>query len=335
MRPVQLSAFTSRRFREEREQDWFRLEELIDRIEKRSPSRLTDDELITLPVLYRSALSSLSIARETSLDAQLIEYLEALSTRAYFIVYGARQSFGGRLRRFLAQDWPAAVKALLPETLVSLLLTLAGAAAGFLLVSEQPQWFYGLVPADLAQGRDPTASAASLRAALYTAQKGQEGLSFFATSLFTHNAQIAIFAFALGFAFCIPTALLVLYNGCILGAFFAVFAAKGLGVELGGWLLIHGTTELFAIVIAGAAGFRIGRRIAFPGNEARLTAAAQAGRTAAIATVGVVVMLLVAGGLEGIGRQTINEDLTRYSIAGAMLLLWVGYFYLPRRRLHG
>ena len=52
--------------------------------------------------------------------------------------------------------------------------------------------------------------------------------------------------------------LLILINGCMLGALFALFAAKGLGFELGGWLLIHGTTELFAIVLAGAAGFRIG-----------------------------------------------------------------------------
>ena len=44
-------------------------------------------------------------------------------------------------------------------------------------------------------------------------RKEQSGLSIFATFLFTHNAQIAIFAFALGFAFCLPTAFLVLTNG--------------------------------------------------------------------------------------------------------------------------
>ena len=74
----------------------------------------------------------------------------------------------------------------------------------------------------------------------------------FATYLFTHNSQIAIFAFALGFAFAVPTILLILYNGLMLGAFFAVFAAKGLAFNLAGWLMIHGTTELFAIAIAGA-----------------------------------------------------------------------------------
>ena len=88
----------------------------------------------------------------------------------------------------------------------------------------------------------------------------------FATFLFTHNAQIAIFAFALGFACAVPTVLLILYNGLMLGAFFALFAAKGLGPNVAGWLMIHGTTEIFAICISGAAGIRIGMAIAFPGH---------------------------------------------------------------------
>ena len=89
---------------------------------------------------------------------------------------------------------------------------------------------------------------------------------------------------------------------------------------------IHGTTELFAIALAGAAGMRIGTRVAFPGELTRMTAAAEAGRVAAAAMVGVTVMLLVAGLLEGIGRQTITSDVTRYAIGGGMLALWTRLF---------
>ena len=42
-------------------------------------------------------------------------------------------------------------------------------------------------------------------------------------------------------------------------------------------------------------------------------------------------MLLVAGLLEGFGRQLITGDLVRYGIGLTMLMLWMGYFYLPRR----
>ena len=46
---------------------------------------------------------------------------------------------------------------------------------------------------------------------------------------------------------------------------------------------------------------------------------------------GVVVMLLVAGLLEGFARQLIQLDLVRYAIAGLMLAGWLAYFYWPRR----
>jgi hypothetical protein len=47
---------------------------------------------------------------------------------------------------------------------------------------------------------------------------------------------------------------------------------------------------------------------------------------------GVVCMLMVAGLLEGIGRQTVQSDGLRYGIGLAALFGWLCYFYLPRRR---
>jgi hypothetical protein len=46
---------------------------------------------------------------------------------------------------------------------------------------------------------------------------------------------------------------------------------------------------------------------------------------------GVVVMLFVAGLLEGFARQLVQVDVVRYAVAGAMLLAWLAYFYWPRR----
>ena len=88
-------------------------------------------------------------------------------------------------------------------------------------------------------------------------------------------------------------------------------------------------------MLAGAAGFRIGWSVVFPGELSRLAAASASGRTAALAMAGVVAMLFVAGLLEGFGRQLIIDDAARYAIGGAMLLLWLLYFYWPRRRAHG
>ena len=320
----------SQRFRAEREADWTALEALLVKAERKSVRGLSDDELVALPTLYRATLSSLSVARAVSLDADLIAYLEGLSARAYFFVYGVRSSFWGRLRTFFARDWPAAVRALLPETSVSAALLIAGAVIGYLLVTGEPGWYRAFVPDEMAGGRGIGSSTASLRATLYGGK--DQPLAAFAAFLFTHNAQVALGAFALGFAFGVPTALLLLYTGCMMGAFVALFGAQELAFELGGWLFIHGTTEIFAIILAGAAGFRIGRAIAFPGLLTRAAAAQAAGRVAATAMIGTVLMLVVAGLLEGFGRQLVTDDIARYAIGGVMLTLWLGYFYASVRR---
>jgi len=321
----------SQRFRVEREADWRRLEALLAKAEGGRVRRLTDEELLEIPVRYRAAVSSLSVARATSLDASLIAYLEGLVTRGYFFVYGARTNLADRLKRFFREDWPGAVRGLWRECLAAGAILILSAVAGYVLVTADPDWFGSIMPGEMAQGRDPTASTAFLKQILYD-DHGRKGLSVFATFLFTHNAQVSILAFALGFAFCVPTALLVAETGLSLGALVALYASRGLGPQIGGWLIIHGTTELFACVIGGAAGFRIGWAVAFPGDRTRLDAAAAAGRTAGAAMAGVVIMLIVAGILEGVGRQTIKLDWARYAVGASMLAFWLGYFFLPRGR---
>ena len=324
----------ARRFRAAREDEWRRLEDILSTAEKKSVKALDDEDLLALPILYRGALSSLSVARETSLDLELITYLEGLCARAYFFVYGVRTSAGSRLASFFARDWPLAIQSLWRETLVSLALTLIGALAGYLLVMGDPDWYSSFVAPELASGRDFGATTQFLEDTLYDGG-GDNALSFFATFLFTHNSQVAMLAFALGFAFGVPTLMVLIHNGAMLGAIVALYASRGLGAEMGGWLIIHGSTEMFAIILAGAAGFRIGWSVVFPGEETRLDAATKAGRTSALAMAGVVVMLALAGLLEGIGRQTILNDYTRYAIGLGMIALWLAYFYLPRRREDG
>jgi len=319
----------SQRFRQAREDQWRTLDRLLDRAERGSVSDLTDAQLLSIPVLYRATLSSLSVARATSLDRNLTAYLEALCTRAYFFVYGPRTTLLERIGGFFVTDWPRTAQRLWRETLISFALMLMGAAIAYVLTLHDPGWYSAFIPANLAGGRTPEATAAALRVVLYS-QDNKGWLAPFAAFLFTHNAQISILAFALGFAFCLPTGVLMTTNGCALGAIFALYVSHGLGFQMGGWLLIHGVTELWAVTLSGAAGFRIGWRFAFPGEAQRLTAVAEAGREGAMLMFGVIVMLSIAGLLEGLGRQLITSDWARYAIAGFSAVAWGVYLYAPR-----
>ena len=325
--PANAPLVNATRFRQAHEADWEKLEHIVTRMEKRSIRSLSDEDLLELPALYRTSLSSLAVARDTSLDRSLITYLERLCTRAYFQIYGVQTPPWRQLKGFFAHGWPDAVRNLWRETAFCIALTFGAAVLAYLLIRGDPSWYYAMIPEGMSEGRDPSATAQFLRSTLYDTSHNSDGLSVFATFLFTHNAQIAIFAFALGFAFAVPSVLLILYNGLMLGAIYAVFASKGLGSNLAGWLMIHGTTEMFAICISGAAGIRIGTALAFPGRASRSDAVVSAGRTAATAMAGTVIMLAVAGMLEGVGRQLITSDGLRMLIGSAVLVSWLAYFY--------
>jgi uncharacterized membrane protein SpoIIM required for sporulation len=331
---IEAAALRSDRFRLEREGDWQRLDAIVTRMEKGRLRKLSDEDVLALPVLYRTVASSLSIARETSLDAATLAYLESLVQRAWFIVYGPRVSLGSWLRRFLGGGWSAAVRSIWLDVLLALAVMVAGTLVGWLLVSSDSEWYHILVPGQFADERAPGATREVLLKTLFS-DKTEEPLAAFAAYLFGNNAQVSILAFALGFAFGIPSLMLLVHNMAVLGAMLWLYNGAGLTLDFAAWISIHGTTELFAILLAGAAGLHIGRSMAFPGERSILQAAAEAGRRAAQVMVGVVLMLIVAGLLEGFGRQLINNTPGRLGVGLFMLCFWLGYFFLFRRRIDG
>ncbi|HVO01056.1 MAG TPA: stage II sporulation protein M [Candidatus Cybelea sp.] len=320
----------STQFRREREPSWRELEGLLEKLRKGSPRALTPQELTRLPTLYRGALSSLSVARSISLDQSLLAYLESLANRAYFQIYGPRAGLGSVAIAFIRRGFPGAVQRLGGPMLLAIAITIVAALAGYFLSMANPEWYYTIMPGGMAEGRLPTSSTEELRRHLYeTDHPPGELLSVFASFLFVHNAGIGIVCFALGFAFGLPTALLLISNGLMLGAFIALYASHGLGSEIGAWLIIHGSTEILAVALCGGAGFALARALLFPGGKARLAALSETGRTAGQVALGCVLMFVVAGMLEGFARQLVVTVWARYAIGGLMLLFWTLYFLQP------
>lgn len=322
---VEAASLRSDRFRLEREVDWQRLDAIVTALEKNRPRRISDEDLLDLPVLYRKTASSLAVARETSLDAATLDYLESLVRRAWFQVYGPRIGLFGWLRRFLGGGWSAAVRAIWLDICIALAVMVIGTIVGWLLVEQDDNWYYSLVSGSMAGGRTPGADPDVLRESLGSAENA-DGLGVFAAYLFSNNTGVCILAFALGFAFGVPTLLLLVYNLSLLGAMYWVFADAGLGLDFAAWISVHGTTELGAILLSGAAGLHVGRTMAFPGERSILSAMQEAGVRAALVMAGSTIMLIVAGLLEGYVRQLVGDTPSRLGIGLCMLALWIIYF---------
>jgi uncharacterized membrane protein SpoIIM required for sporulation len=121
----------------------------------------------------------------------------------------------------------------------------------------------------------------------------------FATEVYTNNVRVALLAFAGGILLCVPTGYLLVTNGISLGGAAGLFAAAGQSSKFYGLILPHGLIELTSVVLAGAAGLRLGWTVIDPGDRTRAAALADEGRRAVVLVLGVVGTLLIAGIIEG------------------------------------
>jgi uncharacterized membrane protein SpoIIM required for sporulation len=318
----------SSEFRKGREASWRDLETLVDRVERRGARALSLDELQRLPILYRAALSSLSVARTIALDRNLLLYLENLALRAFLCVYGPRVDARAGIATFFARDLPAAVRAARWHILIAALCIIVGAAAGFLLAVQDESWVSTLVPSSLAGGRGPSSTRADLyEKEIFAPWPGfAESFGVFANMLFSHNTAVGLLSFGLGLAAGVPSAMLMVYQGLVLGAFLALHYNRDLTVDFLGWLSIHGVTELTAIALFAAAGLVIAEKLLFPGRYSRIESLALHGRQAGSIAVGAVLMLFVAAFLEGGCRQLVASTPGRFAIGFATAILWLAYF---------
>ena len=121
----------------------------------------------------------------------------------------------------------------------------------------------------------------------------------FASEVFVNNVQVAIYAFAAGILLCGVTAYILVTNGANVGVAAGLFAAAGQSPKFWGLILPHGLLELSAVVIAGAAGLRLGWAIIDPGDQSRRDALAEQGRRSVVIVLGLIVAFTVAGTIEG------------------------------------
>lgn len=320
-------------FRKEREGSWRELEGLIGRVEEGGLGTLSAAELSRLPTLYRATLSSLSVARAISLDVNVREYLESLAARAYVCVYGAKRPPLEAARRFLAERFPSTVRLLRRQLALAAALLVLGTLTGLALTTTDPNRFYALVDERYAQGRTPASTTEELRQILYDDKQAADLLGAFAMYLFTHNARVGMMCAAFGFAAGVPVMLLLFTNGLLLGAFAALYQGRGLGLEFWAWILPHGVTELLAVVLCGAAGLSVGQGLLFPERHTRLANLGLRGRDAGVVVLGAVAMLLFAGLVEGIFRQTVHSVPLRLSVALLSALFWTVYFTRAGREM--
>jgi uncharacterized membrane protein SpoIIM required for sporulation len=318
-------------YRQQREQDWVELAELLERLDGQRGKPASAEQAQRLGVLYRRTTSHLSLIRSNPMDRRLEAKVQQLVVRAHGYVYRPRPgNFLKRLRRFFSFDFPSSVLLHGNEILIALLVFVLGGIIGLGATYFDPDLYYAMVP--LEEARSPTAAVEFLEDSLVSGRdSGAGGKTVFAGFLWQHNVKVGLLSFALGAAAGIPTILLLLYNGMMIGAMSAVFLKADLGLSWFAWLAGHGVTEIMALLFAGAGGLVLGRAVLWPGPRSRRQALQEASKRCINLVMGTVLMLFIAALLESFFRQSQASMPTRYVVALMTGILWLLYFRLLGR----
>lgn len=275
------------RFIGEREDDWRELDTLL-RARGRGRRRRPAAEVLRLGALYRGAAADLALARRRHPGDPVVPRLESLVTRARQTVY-AEEPRRGSLRAFFARTYWVRVRERPLALLLAIALLLVPAALTMAWSISDAGAAVALVPEQLRGAVEPVGDT-GMTAAQAAA---------FSSAVMTNNIQVTFLAFAAGILFGLGTALVVAYNGAVLGAVAGGAIANGNGAEFAEFVTAHGVIELSCIAVAAAAGMRMGYALVAPGPRPRARALAEEARAAIAIVLGTVPWVILAGIIEG------------------------------------
>ncbi|MCY3021945.1 MAG: stage II sporulation protein M [Planctomycetota bacterium] len=315
--------------------DWEELEKLVARA-RRSIRDLSPEELARLDVLYRRTTVHLAQVATRTRDASLARYLNDLTAAAHSVIYLPPR--GAPLKSawaFVHDGFARAVARSWRYHAIAAGLILLGAIIAYFAVQQDQAAAYALLPEG--EFRQPGASREQLLQALRYGRDEGSGQKFaFASFLFSHNLQVGLLSLALGVLAAVPSVILLIYNGMMLGAFTAVHHGSGIYVEYWAWIIPHGVTEIGAIVLCGGIGLQLGRAVVCPGRFTRAESLRRSGVEAMWTTLGVAGMLVVAAVIESYLRQSHLPTASRLVFAAGTFVFWASYFahgFLAERRL--
>lgn len=271
-------------------------------------------------VLYRHAASDLAIAARDFPDDQVTTYLNGLCSRAHPLLYRGRAASAVDVVGFYTRDLPRLWRASSRYVLSSLLLLLVGFIAGWLAVRLRPDLAPSLVPSSLfdEMARGKVGAQVDDRGAI-------------AVGIFVNNIKVALICFVGGIVIGLPTVLILVSNGWVLGTLAAAIHEGGYDYAFWSLILPHGVMELSVIVFAGASGLMVGDAILRPGLLRRGDALSEAGVRSLKFALGVASLLPICGLIEAFISPSVLPAPAKLMVAAATGIALYSWLLLAGR----
>ncbi|HLO60017.1 MAG TPA: stage II sporulation protein M [Bacteroidales bacterium] len=304
------------RFLHTNQHHWKEFEELLETGYQSNPDQISD--------LYIRLTDDLSYARTYFTNSPVNGYLNNLAQKAHRLIYQNKPVKSNLFVHFWKTEYPTIVKGSYREITVSFLILLLASMTGWLSNLFDPEFariimgdhYINMTLANIEKG-DPLA-----------VYKSMNQVDMF-LGITLNNIYVAFQAFVCGLFTPLGTGMILLKNGIMLGTFHSFLMQKGFSFETISTIWIHGTIEIFSIIVAGAAGIILGKGIVFPGTYKRSVSFRMGALKGIKLVAGLIPFFIVAGFLEGfITRYTHAPFVLRLSIIILSAVILAYYFFI-------
>jgi uncharacterized membrane protein SpoIIM required for sporulation len=281
-----------------------------------------------LPQRYRLLCQQLAVARARNYSLSLIERLHYMVVQGHDIIYSGNNGLTRRFVRYISGGFAADVRQAKYWVLLSTLLLMGPWLLMMLTIHFYPNFvFIVLAPETVNDFESMYSQTQSQRAARLAVHDWQ----MFGIYIY-NNIGIAFSSFAGGLLAGLGTIFTLIYNGVTLGAMFARAETVNLTDNLYGFVSGHFAFEIGGIIIAGAAGLKLGWSVLVPGNLPRSASIRLAAGSLSGMIGGSAVMLFVAAIIEAFWSSRTFLLGVKLSVGIGLLILLMLYFIFAGRR---
>jgi uncharacterized membrane protein SpoIIM required for sporulation len=273
-----------------------------------------------MPARFRRICQSLALAAERRYSADLVDRLNRLALRGHHALYVNRRRESQQVLDFMLAGFPRLVRQEWRLVACATLLFFGPLLALIALLQQFPDFaHYLLAPEQIAnyhQMYDPANKRLGMREA-------DTSVLMFGFYIW-NNVRIGFQTFAGGMLAGVGSAWFLGANGVIIGAVAGYLTQAGFGETFWSFVAGHSSLELIAIVLSGAAGFKLGLAVIAPGNLSRKSALIAAAKPAVRIMYGAAVMFFAAAFVEAFWSPLTEipfQAKVTVGIAGWVLLL--------------
>jgi uncharacterized membrane protein SpoIIM required for sporulation len=300
---------------------WEEFEKVVNKQQVATPDRLAE--------LFIQVTDDLSFARTQYADSRTTRYLNALAGKVRLEIYKNKRESKRRFITFWTDEVPEVMyhsrKVLLYAFIIFTITVAIGAVS-----AAYDDTFVRLILGD----GYVNMTLENIRKGNPTNVYASEDPLLMFLMIAWNNIFVSFRVFVYGLFASIGTGLYLGYNGIMVGAFTAFFAGEQQFGQAFPVIMLHGTIELTSIVIAAAAGFRMGNSLLFPGTYSRIVSFKKGAIDGLKIVMGLVPFFLLAAFIESfITRYAFMHWTIKSLVIGASAFLMIFYFiFYPLRR---